>query len=200
MENSVDFLSSVIVLWRFFVPHELSEAVEKKLLHREERASMAISLIMGLLGVGILVAAIDDFLAGADVPAHRQLILGISFFSILCSGTMAVFKFNYSAHLSSPSLFKDGICSTIGAILGVALFFNTLILEANESLWWIDPVVSLLCGIFALFLAGQAIFTAMFVQGLPIFSAHWWAYGDETDAGETSADESESKPKESEIV
>ena len=200
VENSVDFLSSVIVLWRFFVPHDLTEAVEKKLLHREERASMAISFIMGLLGVGILIAAIDDFLQGMDEPAHRQLIMAISFFSVICSGTMAVFKFNYSAHLSSPSLFKHGICSTIGALLGMALFFNTLILEANESLWWIDPVVSLVCGLFALFLAGQAIWQAMFVEGLPIFSLHWWEYGDETDAGETSADASEAKPKESEIV
>ena len=161
---------------------------------------MAISFIMGLLGVGILIAAIDDFLQGMDEPAHRQLIMAISFFSIICSGTMAIFKFNYSAHLSSPSLFKDGICSTIGALLGMALFFNTLILEANESLWWIDPVVSLVCGLFALFLAGQAIWQAMFVEGLPIFSLHWWEYGDETDAGETSADATEAKPKESEIV
>lgn len=198
VENSVDFISSVIVLWRFFVPHGLTEAVEKKLIHREERASMAISFIMGFLGIGILIAAIDDFLAGADVPAHRQLILGIAFFSIICSGIMAVFKFNYSAHLSSPSLFKDGICSTIGAVLGAALFFNTLILEANEGLWWIDPVVSLLCGIFALFLAAQAIWQAVFVEGLPIFSAHWWAVGDETDAGETGG--TDATVKESEIV
>lgn len=201
VENSVDFISSVIVLWRFFVPHDLTEAVEKKLNHREERASMAISFIMGLLGVGILIAAIDDFLQGADEAAHRSLIMGISFFSIICSGTMAVFKFNYSAHLTSPSLFKDGICSTIGALLGMALFFNTLILEANESLWWIDPVVSLVCGLFALFLAGQAIWQSVFVEGLPIFSLHWWSYGDETEGtDETATGTGEPKPKESEIV
>lgn len=41
VENSVDFLSSVIVLWRFFVPHGLTEAVEKKLQKREDRASLA---------------------------------------------------------------------------------------------------------------------------------------------------------------
>jgi len=200
VENSVDFISSVIVLWRFFAPHDLSEAVIKKLEHREERASMGISLIMGVLGIGILAASIDDFLRGEDEPSHRELMMGIAFFSFFFSGIMAVFKFNYSAHLSSPSLFKDGICSTIGAVLGAALFFNTIILESNPSLWWMDPLVSLLCGFFALFLSGQAIWTAMFVQGLPIFSGHWWAYGDENDAGETSANGSEAKPKESEIV
>jgi Na+/H+ antiporter NhaD/arsenite permease-like protein len=66
VENSVDFISSVIVLWRFFVPHSLTEEIEKKLHKREERASLAISIIMGLLGLGILIAAVDDFLQGED--------------------------------------------------------------------------------------------------------------------------------------
>ena len=119
---------------------------------------------------------------------------------------MALFKFNYSAHLSSPSLFKDAICSTIGAILGAALFFNTLILKVDTKFWWIDPVVSLICGFVALLLAGQAMYTAMFVQGLPICSPRWWytseGEGDAaTGGGETTVDgeEEETKP-ESELV
>ena len=202
----MDFLSSVIVLWRFFVPHGLTEAVEKKLQKREERASLAISLIMGLLGIGILIAAIDDFMNGEHEPAHRQLILGISFWSIICSGTMAAIKFQYSVHLNSPSLFKDGICSTIGAILGAALFTNTLIVQAKPELWWIDPTISTICGIVALLLAAQAIWVAVFVQGVPICSCHWWAVSDGHDghdADKTTADDlelEETKPKESEIV
>lgn len=113
---------------------------------------------------------------------------------------MALFKFNYSAHLSSPSLFKDGICSTIGAVLGAALFFNTLILRVNTELWWIDPVVSLICGFVALVLAGQAMYQATFVQGLPICSPTWWFFSEGDGGGETTADENEPKPKESEIV
>jgi divalent metal cation (Fe/Co/Zn/Cd) transporter len=135
-----------------------------------------------------------------EEPSHQQLILGLSFFSVLVSGTMALFKFNYSAHLSSPSLFKDAVCSTIGAVLGAALFVNTLILKVNTRLWWIDPVVSLICGFVAIFLAGQAMYQAIFVQGLPICSPKWWFFSKGDTGGETSADENEPKPKESEIV
>jgi len=205
VENSVDFISSVIVLWRFFVPDDLTEAVEKKLQQREERASVAISLIMGLLGVGILIAAVDDFVRGENEAERQQLILAISFFSIIISGTMALFKFNYSVHLGSESLYKDGICSTIGAILGGALFFNTLIQRAYAGLWWIDPVVALLCGFVALFLCAQAIFIAIH-DGHAIFKFSWWWMEDGIEAGgdgNTPALEiSDKEPKEveSEII
>lgn len=179
VENSVDFISSVIVLWRFFVPDDLTEAVEKKLAKREERASMAISVIMGLLGVGTLVAAIDDFMRGEGEPEHQQLIMGIAFASIVISGTMALFKFNYSVHLGSESLYKDGICSTIGAILGGALFFNTLILKADPGLWWVDPVVALLCGLAALYLSAEALYRAQVKDGKPILKWSWWWHDDE---------------------
>lgn len=202
VENSVDFISSVIVLWRFFVPDDLTEAVEKKLQQREERASVAISIIMGVLGVGILAASVDDFITGAGEAEHQQLILGISFLSIIISGTMALFKFNYSVHLGSESLYKDGICSTIGAILGGALFFNTLIQRANPKLWWIDPVVSLICGIVALFLCAQALYMAV-NDGHSIFKLNWWWMGDEIEAGgdgNTPAIEVSDKAPESEII
>jgi divalent metal cation (Fe/Co/Zn/Cd) transporter len=161
---------------------------------------MAISIIMGILGIGIIGAAIDDFLMGEDEPKHRQLILGLSFVSVLMSGTMALYKFNYSAHLNSPALFKDGICSTIGAVLGAALFFNTLILQVNSSLWWIDPVVSLICGIIAIALAGQAFYTASCVEGLPLCSIRWWLMSEGHGSDETSDGDAEPKPQESEIV
>lgn len=80
LENSVDFLSSVIVLWRFFAPGKATEEVEKRLRKREERASMGISIVMGLLGIFVIVGAVDDFLQGEDEPKHQDLILGISFF------------------------------------------------------------------------------------------------------------------------
>ena len=204
VENSVDFLSSVIVLWRFFVPDDLTEAVEKKLQKREERASIAISIIMGVLGLGLLIAAIDDFIRGANGTEHQQLILGIAFFSIIISGTMALFKFNYSVHLGSESLYKDGICSTIGAVLGVALFVNTLIVRSSPGLWWIDPVVAVLCSIFALYLSAEALYRASVKEGHPIFTWSWWWASDIEAEGPaitvTDHSQDSEKPKESEIV
>lgn len=199
----MDFLSSVIVLWRFFVPDDLTDAVEKKLQMREERASMAISIIMGLLGFGLLIAAIDDFVQGENENEHQQLILGISFVSIITSGIMALYKFNYSVHLGSESLYKDGICSTIGAVLGLALFVNTLLVRADPTLWWIDPVVAVVCSIFALYLSAEALFRASVKEGRPIFKWSWWWHDDEKEAEGPAVEvteKEEEKAKESEIV
>jgi hypothetical protein len=37
LENLVDFLSDAVVLWRFFAPSTVDEALERQLRHREER-------------------------------------------------------------------------------------------------------------------------------------------------------------------
>lgn len=117
---------------------------------------------------------------------------------------MAIFKFNYSVHLSSPSLFKDGICSTIGTILGIALFVNTFLIRVDPGLWWIDPTVSTVCGVVALLLSAQALFKAACIDGIPICSPHWWAVSEGDTGGDTSPTgeiEATGKPgEESEVV
>lgn len=66
LENCVDFLSSVVVLWRFFAPTSVDEAVERKLRHRELRADVAISGVIALLGFSIIISAIEDFTRGPE--------------------------------------------------------------------------------------------------------------------------------------
>jgi divalent metal cation (Fe/Co/Zn/Cd) transporter len=143
LENCVDFLSSVVVLWRFYCPHSDPE-LEKRLARREKRASIAISLILGLLGIGILGAAIDDILKGAEDTEKLRLVLIVSSVSIIVFGVLTVIKFHYSGMLQSASLHKDGICSLIGTVLSAALFSNTLIIDNVPGAWWIDPLVALL--------------------------------------------------------
>ena len=41
LENFVDFVSSLVVLWRFYCPHGCDEAKLAKLKKREERASVS---------------------------------------------------------------------------------------------------------------------------------------------------------------
>jgi hypothetical protein len=50
MENFVDFISSAVVLWRFYAPGELTKEREKLLNDREDRAAVAISFLIILLG------------------------------------------------------------------------------------------------------------------------------------------------------
>mmetsp|Transcript_6618 Transcript_6618/g.7316 ORF Transcript_6618/g.7316 Transcript_6618/m.7316 type:complete len:284 (-) Transcript_6618:213-1064(-) len=183
VENCVDLLSSIVVLWRFYCPHQLTEETEKHLMKREKRASIAISIILGLLGIGIIAASIDDFIAGAEEVEKYRLILVISFFSIMIFGFLTIIKFQYALLLSSASLQKDGICSLIGTILAGALFVNTLIINHIPEAWWIDPSVALGCGIASIIIGVHAVLVAAFVQKIPIFSWEWWilSQGDGTD-------------------
>lgn len=174
LENCVDFFSSVIVLWRFYVPDEVSDGIDEKLAKREKRASIGISVILGILGIGIIAAAVDDFLQGMEDYSNLRLLLGISVSSILIFGLLAVMKFQYSIYLKSASLHKDGICSLIGTILSGALFINTLIVKHAPEAWWIDPAVALGCGIASIAIGMHAIIVASCIQRIPIFSLSWW--------------------------
>eukprot|EP00545_Synedropsis_sp_CCMP1620_P006085 CAMPEP_0119014310 /NCGR_PEP_ID=MMETSP1176-20130426/9491_1 /TAXON_ID=265551 /ORGANISM="Synedropsis recta cf, Strain CCMP1620" /LENGTH=254 /DNA_ID=CAMNT_0006967465 /DNA_START=52 /DNA_END=816 /DNA_ORIENTATION=+ len=174
LENCVDLFSSVIVLWRFYVPDELTDGVEEKLAKREKRASIAISVVLGILGIGIIAAAVDDFLKGMEDFDKLRLLLGISVSSILIFGILAAMKFQYSIHLKSASLHKDGICSLIGTILSAALFINTLIVKHVPEAWWIDPAVALGCGVASIAIGMHAIIVATCIQKIPIFSLNWW--------------------------
>mmetsp|Transcript_16311 Transcript_16311/g.27640 ORF Transcript_16311/g.27640 Transcript_16311/m.27640 type:complete len:262 (+) Transcript_16311:77-862(+) len=182
LENMVDFLSSVVVLWRFFCP-DLSPEVEAKLMAREKRASISISVILGLLGVGIITTAVDDFTKGMEDFSQLSALLGISLSSILVFGLLSLVKFHYSILLKSASLHKDGICSLIGTILSIALFINTLIIRRVPEAWWIDPAVALGCGVASLAIGVHALFYASCVQKIPICSYRWWMFsqGDGTD-------------------
>lgn len=173
LENCVDFLSSVVVLWRFYCPHSTPE-IEAKLKHREKRASIAISFILFVLGLGITATAIDDFVNGAETPEELRIVLGISFISILVFGLMTIVKFHYAVLLESASLHKDAICSLIGTILSAALFINTLIIDHYPEAWWIDPAVALGCGIASIIIGLYSVFLAGCVHKLPICSPRWW--------------------------
>lgn len=182
LENCVDFLSSAVVLWRFYAP-ELDPAIEVTLQKREKRASVAISVILFILGIFITTQAVSDFLRGMEDAESLKVLLGISIASIFIFGSMTVIKFQYSVALNSASLHKDGICSLIGTILSTALFVNTIIIKQIPEAWWIDPAVALGCGHAAINIGLYAIIYTSCVQKVPIFSLSWWklSSGDGTD-------------------
>lgn len=186
LENFVDFLSSAVVLWRFFARGKVNDEVEKKLKRRERRAELAISLVLLVLGMAITVTALNDLCAGQtkedfiNDDKDLNMILSISFISILIFGTLAAIKFRYAKQLDSPSLQKDGICSLIGTVLSASLFIDGIIINQNPGSWWVDPFISLLCGFLAILIGVHAMYGAH-KEGLPIFSPRWWflSQGDE---------------------
>jgi divalent metal cation (Fe/Co/Zn/Cd) transporter len=176
LENLVDCLSSVVVLWRFFTPsRKVDEEVEGKLRSREKRASVAISFILVLLGIVIIGAASNDIKKGAGEEFDSDAALIISVLSIPIFLVMTVFKFHYANKLDSASLYKDGICSLLGTVLATALFLNTIIIEYSPEAWWTDPLIALVAGFASFFYGLQAIYAAKVKEDLPIFTLRWWA-------------------------
>ena len=188
LENCVDFLSSVIVLWRFFAPSDVSPELEHKLRQREKRASVGISYVLVLLGIGVFGAAVNDFRRGQEDADQYKKVIGLSFLSFIVFSVLSLFKFRYANALDSASLYKDGICSLIGTVLSGALFVDSILIEISPSLWWIDPLVALGCGLAAFYLGVSALYRASSTENLPIFSISWWfmSHGDGEDLPDSS--------------
>lgn len=172
LENFVDFISSAVVLWRFYCPTGADQEMLAKLQKREERASVAISLVIGLLGTFVFAIGIFDLL-DHDKDQDLDLLFIISFVSIIVFGSLTIIKFQYAQKLDSSSLYKDGICSLIGTCLSASLLLTTAIIDKAPHAWYIDPIVSLLIG-FSAIIYGWKIVVDMLKNGIPIFHPSWW--------------------------
>lgn len=150
-------------------------------------SSVAISFILGLLGVGIIVAAVHDFKVGKEEMTNARFIVIVSFISSLIFFTLTMIKLQMSTMLNSRALLKDGYCSLIGTVLALSLFLNTIIVIGLPSLWWLDPLISIICGIASLFLGLRSILIQSFEKKIPIFNPSWWIFSE----GNLSADEIE---------
>ena len=107
----------------------LTQEREALLRKREKRASMAISFIMILLGLSVVIAAADDLAGGPESESEMNLVLGLSFVSIVVFGGITIVKFRFASKLDSISMYKDGVCSLIGTVLACGVFTTTLSLN-----------------------------------------------------------------------
>lgn len=206
LENVVDFMSSVIVLWRFYSPsgsgdiefagvdaemggaaEEAAAAAQKnqeeemKLESREKRASIGISIVLAILGFGTTITAAEDFSHGREEIEYLHTIQYLSFISMIIFGGLAHIKLHYAKMMNSSSLKKDGICSAIGTLLAASLFFTTVLeLSSNNTLWWTDPLIAMLCGIGSLIYGLYGVYKGYVRDGLPVCNCYWWIYGGST--------------------
>ncbi len=181
LENVVDFISSAIVLWRFFLP-AATPLQEARLKAREKRASIGISMVLALLGGGTVITASEDFASGPeDLMSNLISLFYVSFFSTIVFGGLALIKFHYARKLSSPSLRKDGVCSAIGGVLAASVFMSTILTSStNGGLWWLDPLIALICGLGSLVYGLYGIYKAYVIDGHPVCTLRWWIYGDQS--------------------
>lgn len=193
LENIVDFASSSVVLWRFFKPDSDSDR-EEVLQAREKRASIGISIILSILGFFTIITSAEDFSAGQeDLDTDLYILFYISFVSAAIFGVMTMFKVRYGTLLNSPSLKKDAVCSAIGTVLAISVFFNTtLTISSGGELWWLDPFVAIICGIGSLGYGLKGVHKAYVLDGYPICTLSWWANGESAATNQGNAVDTDS--------
>mmetsp|Transcript_5203 Transcript_5203/g.7674 ORF Transcript_5203/g.7674 Transcript_5203/m.7674 type:complete len:258 (+) Transcript_5203:50-823(+) len=184
LENAVDLVSDLVVVWRFYCPGELDEATHRKLESREERAGVAIAFSLAISGFLTLAGAASDYKRGgleAVGESQVTLLIGLSFTSIIIFGFLTVFKLHFSTKLNSPSLHLDGFCSFIGMVLSFSLFMATVLEVAEPSTWWFDPFLASIVGILSVLVGLRSLYKTACLQRIPIYSFSWWMAYDRVD-------------------
>jgi hypothetical protein len=115
MQNFVDWLSTVIVLWRFYTPGEMTKKQKETLAKREDRAGVAISALIILMGCLVIPAAFIDLGEGPKSFDHTEnklfVVMTVSFVNvIICTCKTTRFCFILTIlwnvpHLLVPLLF-----------------------------------------------------------------------------------------------
>jgi hypothetical protein len=189
----VDFFSSAVVLWRFWAPSVGNSSSnnaerERKLAQREQRADVSISFVLVALGVTVIGAGAEDLAIGPEQIANVRPMIAFSVFGTVAFWALASLKIRYSVALASPSLYKDGICSAIGAAVAAAMLVSSAS-RSSTGAWWLDPVVSIGAGIGALAYGARCLCAARYRDGIPIGSCRWWfaSQGSGGDAAAASA-------------
>lgn len=165
LENSVDFLGSVLVLWRFSGGG--SQTPKQVLESREQRADVGISFMFIILGC---VVAADGAKELVDHQGDKDLIELIALYSpsVVVFLLLGTAKIHVGRCVKSHSLQKDGMCSLAGALLSSGVLVSALIEEFFSSIWWVD---SFLAVIVAIGLATQGFFS---IRAFALRGVAWW--------------------------
>jgi len=137
LENWVDSLSSILVLWRFWGGGKT--VPEEQLAQREKRASIAIAITFVFLAVAVVSVAGVHFEAEHG-PEEPFTLMMLSIPSMVVFGVLGVAKLwiGDKSNLDSPSLRKDGLCSVCGSVLSMAVLLASALQYSGNEVWWLD--------------------------------------------------------------
>eukprot|EP00322_Chrysochromulina_rotalis_P028669 CAMPEP_0115851422 /NCGR_PEP_ID=MMETSP0287-20121206/12475_1 /TAXON_ID=412157 /ORGANISM="Chrysochromulina rotalis, Strain UIO044" /LENGTH=321 /DNA_ID=CAMNT_0003305457 /DNA_START=32 /DNA_END=998 /DNA_ORIENTATION=- len=145
LENAVDFLSSVLVCWRFWGGG--TSVPEATLALREKRASVGIAIAFILLAIVVGGVAIGH-MASEEAPSHVGALLGLAVPSAMAFGTLGGLKLWVGIMTDSPAMRKDGLCSLCGALLSVGVIAGVIATDSSHgAVWWVDAMVAIVVSV-----------------------------------------------------
>ena len=142
LENGVDAIGSVLVLWRFWGAGIVSEA---QLELREKRADVGIAVMFVLLGWLVAINGMAT-LASHEEADNHSFLLGLSVPSAFLFGGLGFYKLRIAHEVDSMALRKDGFCSLAGACLSCGVLIGYFLM-VEAGIWWADGVVAIIVGL-----------------------------------------------------
>lgn len=166
LENSVDFLGSVLVLWRFAgtAPKEILDS-------REQRADAGISLMFIVLGALVGADGVKE-LVYRDKDRDLVELIALYAPSMIVFVLLGSAKVHVGRCVRSTSLQKDGMCSLAGALLSAGVLVSAIV-EELTPIWWLDSFIAV---IVANGLAAKGLYSLhLFIRrGLRFWTLNFW--------------------------
>jgi divalent metal cation (Fe/Co/Zn/Cd) transporter len=167
LENLVDLVSSLVVIWRFY-----GEVADDELEKREKRASIGIALMIILLSICVFSVAVGH-LGEKHAPKSIHDLIGLSVPSFLIFSFLGFVKWRISNQLRSPAMRKDAVCSLAGAILSLGVLIGAALFMNDDAIWWFDAFVAILISV-CLFLYGLRTLVKNYVEGKAFWTLEFW--------------------------
>lgn len=151
----LDFLTSMVVLWRYF-----GNVGSVYSYGRERLACILLGLLFVISSVCITVKATYDFMAGGR-PERPVTLLHLFVISTTVCSVLAIVKLFLGYKLESRAVVTDGVNSLFGAIMGGAVLASIEVYKMKPNVWYLDSVVSMglavLCVLYGVWLLFDSI-------------------------------------------
>jgi len=176
LQNFIDFLSTLIIIWRFYPPKSVDvKSSIDALLNKEKRASVGVSFVMFLLGIQIVIISLVRFKKGNLLFSNDifdEITINAALPSVVLFGVLTMIKLHYANKLNSAALQKDGFCSAAGTILSLGIILEKIVSDMDQNIWYLDPLIALFVGLACLFIGARAMLLKN--RELPLLSLEWW--------------------------
>ncbi|XP_054166740.1 transmembrane protein 163-like [Oppia nitens] len=127
-----------------------SPAIQRK----ELLACLGLGIMFILSGVIVIGKSAWDLVSADEVidlePDMNGLpgILHVTSVAFVICGLLALGKYMLYKHMNSQSMYLESINSWISSILALVIVISTMIIQYDNNLWILDPIVSIVFSVF----------------------------------------------------
>ena len=161
---TLDFFSTLVVLWRFWPRSSAQQNFNADNTHqtsagflpdgessrvwwvRERRATIGIAVLFILAFVAVVCKALADII-NKQIPHSALPALILAGVSCAVFLSLAWLKVKVASVLQSPAMRSDGVNSLAGTIISLGVIIGWLVTRSHPHVWYVNSFVGLLVGL-----------------------------------------------------